>query len=95
MHSFVNDVEAMEDQPPHIREAVRRLKAEAEGDLTIGGPELAAQGIGAGLVDELHLCVVPVAVGGGTPALPHGRRVDLELLDERRFASGRCTSVTA
>jgi dihydrofolate reductase len=68
-------------------DAVRRLKAEAERDLTIGGPELATQGIGAGLVDELHLCVVPVAVGGGTPALPGGR-VDLELLDERRFANG-------
>jgi dihydrofolate reductase len=69
-------------------EEVRRLKAEAERDLSIGGPELAAQGIGAGMVDELHLCFVPVAVGGGTPVLPAGHRVDLELLDERRFANG-------
>jgi dihydrofolate reductase len=69
-------------------EEVRRMKDEAERDLAIGGPELAAQAIEAGLVDELHLCLVPVAVGGGTPALPAGRRVDLELLDERRFANG-------
>jgi dihydrofolate reductase len=69
-------------------EAVRRMKDEAERDLAIGGPELAALAFEAGLVDELHLCLVPVAVGGGTPALPAGRRVDLELLDERRFANG-------
>lgn len=68
--------------------AVRRMKDSAERDLAIGGPELAAQAIEAGLVDELNLVLVPVAVGGGKPALPHGRRVDLELLDERRFANG-------
>jgi dihydrofolate reductase len=68
--------------------AVRQMKESAERDLAIGGPELAAQAIGAGLVDELVLVLVPVAVGGGKPALPHGRRVDLELLDERRFANG-------
>ena len=69
-------------------EAVRRMKDSAERDLAIGGPELAARAIGAGLVDELNLVLVPVAVGGGKPALPHGRRVDLELLDQRRFANG-------
>jgi dihydrofolate reductase len=69
-------------------ETVRQMKDEAERDLAIGGPELAAQAIGAGLVDELNLVLVPVAVGGGKPALPRGRRVDLELLDERRFANG-------
>jgi dihydrofolate reductase len=68
--------------------AVRQMKASAGRDLGIGGPELAAQAIEAGLVDELNLVLVPVAVGGGKPALPHGRRVDLELLDERRFATG-------
>jgi dihydrofolate reductase len=69
-------------------DAVRQMKDEAERDLAIGGPELAAQAIEAGLVDELILVLVPVAVGGGKPALPHGRRLDLELLDERRFANG-------
>jgi dihydrofolate reductase len=69
-------------------DAVRQMKDEADRDLAIGGPELAAQAIEAGLVDELNLVLVPVAVGGGKPALPEGRRLDLELLDERRFASG-------
>jgi len=69
-------------------EAVRKLKATSEHDLLIGGPELAAHAIGAGLVDEYHLFLAPVVVGGGKRALPDGVRVDLELLDERRFASG-------
>jgi len=68
--------------------AVRRLKESAQGDIGIGGPELAGQAIAAGLVDECHLIVVPVLVGGGKRAFPDGVRVDLELLDERRFAGG-------
>jgi dihydrofolate reductase len=69
-------------------EAVQRLKASSDRDLSIGGAELAAQAIAAGLVDELHLFLAPVLVGGGKPALPDGGHVPLELLDERRFASG-------
>src|SRR5262249_27300446 len=70
-------------------EAVRELKAAAHSDLTVGGPELAAQAIEAGLVDELQLFPVPVLVGGGKRSLPHGgARVDLELLDGHRFAGG-------
>jgi dihydrofolate reductase len=69
-------------------EAVRRLKATAARDLTVGGPGLAGQALAAGLVDECHLFVAPVVVGGGTRALPDGVRLDLELLDERRFGSG-------
>ena len=69
-------------------EAVRRLKASAERDLSVGGPDLAAQAIKAGLVDELHLFVTPIIVGGGTPWLSEGVRVKLELLDERGFGSG-------
>jgi dihydrofolate reductase len=69
-------------------EAVRQLKASAERDLTVGGPDLAAQAIKAGLVDELHLFVTPVVVGGGKRALPDSIRLTLELLDERRFGSG-------
>jgi len=68
--------------------AVRRLKESARGDIGIGGPELAGQAIAAGLVDECHLIVVPVLVGGGKRAFPDGVRVDLELLDERSFAGG-------
>ena len=69
-------------------DAVRQLKAKAARDLTVGGPELAAEALAAGLVDELHLFVTPVVVGGGTKALPGGLRLELELLDERRFRSG-------
>jgi dihydrofolate reductase len=69
-------------------EAVRRLKAETTGDIGIGGPELAGQAIRAGLVDEFHLLVAPVVVGGGKPWLPRGVRLPLELVDERRFAGG-------
>jgi dihydrofolate reductase len=69
-------------------EAVRQLKASAGRDLTVGGPEIAAQAIKAGLVDELHLFVMPVVVGGGKRAHPDNVRLTLELLDERRFDSG-------
>jgi dihydrofolate reductase len=69
-------------------EAVRQLKASADRDLTVAGPELAAQAIRAGLVDEWHLFLAPVVVGGGKAALPKDVRVPLELLDERRFGNG-------
>jgi dihydrofolate reductase len=69
-------------------DAVRQLKASAGRDLTVGGPGLAAHAIKAGLVDELHLFVVPIVVGGGTRFLPDDVRLELELIDERRFGSG-------
>jgi len=69
-------------------EAIRRMKAEADRDISIGGPILAAEAISARLVDELHLFLNPIVVGGGTPSLPHGVRWELQLLDERRFANG-------
>ena len=69
-------------------DAIRRLVTDAESDLSIGGPELAGKAIRAGLVDELHLFLNPVVIGGGTAALPSGVRLDLELVDERRFDSG-------
>jgi dihydrofolate reductase len=69
--------------------AVRQLKATANRDLTIGGRELAAQAIEAGLVDEYQLFLVPVLVGGGKRSLPDNNvRTNLELLDERRFGNG-------
>ena len=68
--------------------AVRALKAAADRDLAVGGPELAAQAIAAGLVDEIRLYLSPVIVGGGKPALPAALRADLDLLDERRFGNG-------
>jgi len=69
-------------------EAVRRLKAAAGSDMSIGGPDLAAQALKAGLVDECHLFVSPIVVGGGKRSLPANVRLELELLDERRFEGG-------
>ena len=69
-------------------ETVRQMKASTERDISIGGPELAGQALAAGLVDECHLFLAPVLMGGGTRALPDGVRLQMELLDERRFASG-------
>jgi dihydrofolate reductase len=68
--------------------AVRTMKAAAAGDLTVGGPHLAAQALQAGLVDECHLFVHPLIVGGGKRALPSHFRAELELLDVRRLGSG-------
>jgi dihydrofolate reductase len=69
-------------------EVVRQLKASTERDLAVGGPGLAAEAFRAGLVDELHLFVVPTVVGGGKAALPDDVRLDLELRDEGRFGNG-------
>jgi dihydrofolate reductase len=68
--------------------AIRRQKEQAGSDISVGGPGLAARCLEAGLVDELGLFVVPTVVGGGTGALPGHVRLELELLDERRFESG-------
>jgi dihydrofolate reductase len=69
-------------------DAVRQLKATADRDIGVGGPDLAAQAIRAGLVDELHFFLAPVVIGGGSHSLPEDVRIELELLDERRFANG-------
>jgi dihydrofolate reductase len=69
-------------------DAVRDLKASADRDLMIGGAQLAAQALRAGLVDELHLVFAQAVVGGGKRALPDGVRLGLELVDQRRFPSG-------
>ncbi len=68
--------------------AVRALVADAARDVSIGGPALAGEALAAGLVDQIQLFLAPIAVGGGNPALPHDVRVDLQLLDQRRFGNG-------
>jgi dihydrofolate reductase len=68
--------------------AIRRLKESSERDITVGGAELAGEAMAAGLVDECHLFLGPILVGGGKRALPDDVRVRLELLDERRFRGG-------
>jgi dihydrofolate reductase len=67
---------------------IRRMKASATRDLSVGGPDLAAQAFAAGLVEECHVFLNPIVVGAGTNALPENVRVPLELLDERRFTAG-------
>lgn len=69
-------------------EAVRHMKEAADHDISVSGPGLAQHAFRAGLVDEVHLFVFPVVVGGGKPGLPRDVRFDLELLDERRFGNG-------
>jgi dihydrofolate reductase len=69
-------------------EAVRRMKETAEDDLSVSGPGLAQHAFRAGLVDDVHLFLSPVVVGGGKPALPPGIRMELELVEERRFGNG-------
>jgi dihydrofolate reductase len=68
--------------------AARDMKRSATTDLTIGGANLAAQAFKAELIDECHLLIRPVIVGGGKPALPRDTHAELELVDERRFTSG-------
>jgi dihydrofolate reductase len=68
--------------------AVRQMKMSARRDITVGGPELAAQAFKDGLVDECHLFLTPIVVGGGRRSLPDDVRLKLELLDERRFGNG-------
>ena len=69
-------------------EAIRRLKDSVQQDIHIGGAELAAQAFRSGLIDECHLFIKPIIVGGGKAALPDNVRLELELLEERRFGNG-------
>lgn len=69
-------------------EAIRQLKETVEQDILIGGAELAAHAFRSGLIDECHLFLLPIIVGGGKPSLPNNVRLELELLEERRFGSG-------
>jgi dihydrofolate reductase len=69
-------------------EAVRQLKESTDQDILIGGAELAASAFRSGLIDECQLFIYPILVGGGKPALPDNVRLELELLEERRFING-------
>jgi len=69
-------------------EAVRQMKAAHDRDLTVGGPNLAGHAFKLGLVDEVHLFVLPIVLGGGKQSLPDHVRLELELRDEHRFANG-------
>jgi len=69
-------------------EAIRQLKKAAEHDILIGGPEPAAHAFRSGLIDECHLFLTPIIVGGGKRSLPDNVRLELELLEERRFDNG-------
>lgn len=69
-------------------EAIRKLKRESARDINIGGAELAGCALEADLVDECHLFLNPVIVGGGKPAFRAALRRHLELLETRRFDTG-------
>ncbi len=74
--------------PAFEADEVRALKEASSADLLVGGPCLAAHALRAGVVDEILVMVIPVVVGAGKPALPNDLRLDLELIDERRFSNG-------
>ena len=69
-------------------EAIRRMKEAVKQDILIGGPELAAHAFRSGFIDECHLFLTPIILGGGKQSLPEDVRLELELLEERRFGSG-------
>lgn len=69
-------------------DAIRQMKAHSEHDISVGGADLAGQVIKAGLVDEYHIVLTPIMVGGGKQFLPDDVRVKLQLVDERRFGNG-------
>ena len=69
-------------------DTIRHMKETAARDISVGGPGLAAEALRAGLVDECRLFLTPILVGGGTPSLPHDMRLELDLLNERRFDNG-------
>ena len=86
-------LEAVSTRRPQIErdfdpEAIKQLKEAADHDILIGGPELAAPAFRAGQIDECHLFLAPIMVGGGKPSLPDNVRLELELLEERAFGSG-------
>ncbi len=88
--STLTDVPSSRAQVEHEfdPEAIRSMKAASARDISIGGPTLAASAIEAGIVDEYQLFVVPFVAGGGLATFPRGTRLDLELVEERRFPSG-------
>ncbi len=69
-------------------EAIRKMKASSPNDLCVGGANLAAQAIRAGLVDEIHLLVVPATLGGGISVLPRDYPLHLELLQKQKVGDG-------
>ena len=90
---YSRTLEAVSTRKTHIERdfnptAIRQLKETVEHEILIGGPELAAHAFRSGLIDECHLFLMPIIVGGGKPALPDHVRLELELVEERRFGSG-------
>jgi dihydrofolate reductase len=75
-------------EPAFDLEAVRALKVSLDKDIVIGGAALASSGFNAGLIDEVRTTVSPVLIGAGKPAFPTDLKIDLELIDERRFENG-------
>jgi dihydrofolate reductase len=75
-------------EPRFDPEVIQQMKVSSERDISVGGPTLAAQAIRAGLVDEFHLFLNPIIVGGGRASLPNDVRLKLELVDEDRFDNG-------
>jgi len=67
---------------------IASLKEQSPQNLAVGGAGLAATFIRLDLIDEYHMFINPVVLGGGTPFFPQaGMPLELELLEARRFGS--------
>jgi dihydrofolate reductase len=69
-------------------QSVRAMVTDQEQDVSIGGPTLASHALRAGIVDDIHLFIVPHIVGGGTPCWPAGLPLQLDLAEQERFSDG-------
>ncbi|MDM4763028.1 dihydrofolate reductase family protein [Galbitalea sp. SE-J8] len=70
-------------------EQLARMRAESDGDIGVGGADLATQLLDAGLLDELVLYVHPVVLGTGRPLFDGQRSpVQLDLVELRAFDEG-------
>jgi dihydrofolate reductase len=74
--------------PEVVPDEVRALKAQADGDMVVGGADLAATFLRHGLIDEIRLYVHPVVLGGGRPLFPSDVTLDLRLAEARTFGNG-------
>ena len=67
-----------------LERAVRKLKADRDGDIEVAGPTLAQSLTDLGLIDEYRIYLHPVVLGRGTPYFA-GPRPPLRLVSHDRI----------
>ena len=68
--------------------AIQKQVAESDKDYDIGGPHLAAQAIKANIIDDYHQFIAPIIIGSGNYWLPKDFKIQLKLVDSRKFENG-------